>query len=348
VPALRWASTATTRRHRRRAIDTRSRSTDESARPAEAATEDLVAWVEESLAAAGIRRRGPVAHVRTWARSTLHVVDTDHGRFWAKEVPAVFAHEVALTGLLADVDPGSVPAVFAADVPAGRLITGHVDGPLLADVDDAPEAWLATLARLAELQRVLAGDTGALAAAGVASAPVADLARSIDRLVGDDRLLRRGRPDGTTDDEASRLVARVEAVVAACEELAASGVPDGLDHGDLSARQVIVGEMGPVVLDWSDGSVTHPFLSAAAFLDDPRLPSRGVPAHAALADAYLAPWVAAGTLSLEDGRRVLQLASAVLPVHVAALYADRVLPGLGWPDDPDVTGAVPAMLRRLL
>jgi len=39
--------------------------------------------------------------------------------------------------------------------------------------------------------------------------------------------------------------------------------------------------------------------------------------------------------------------STVLPVHVAALYADRVLPGLGWPDDPDLTKVVPALLRRL-
>ena len=54
--------------------------------------------------------------------------------------------------------------------------------------------------------------------------------------------------------------------MAACHELAASGVPDSLEHGDLSADEVILGEMGPVFLDWSDGSITHPFLSVAAFL----------------------------------------------------------------------------------
>jgi hypothetical protein len=308
----------------------------------------LTGWIDEQLAAARIRRRGAPTHVRSWARSALASVETDHGRFWAKQVPAAFAHEIAVTGLLTDVDPGSVAPTFAVDVPGGRMITSHVAGPLLSDIDDAPEAWAATLTRLAELQRVLAADRTALAVAGVTEAPIGALAASVGRRVADERLTRTGRPGGLTADETARLLDGVPAVEAACRALAESSVPESLDHGDLSARQVIVGEMGPVILDWSDGSVTHPFLSAAAFLDDERRPTIGVPARDGLVDAYLGPWVAAGHTSLEEGRRAMALASTVLPVHVAALYAERVLPGLGWPDDPVLTKVVPALLRRLL
>jgi Phosphotransferase enzyme family len=302
-------------------------------------------WVEASLASARIRRRGPITHVRTWARSTLWSIETDHGRFWVKQVPPVFAHEVAVTALLTDVDPGSVAPAFATDVEGGCMITVHVDGPSLEAVVE-PGAWTATLARLAELQRVLAADPVALEVAGVASAPVDELAGSIERLIGDERLTRVGKPDGLNRDEVQALGARTDEIRAACEALAATGVPDSLDHGDLSARQVIVGEMGPVILDWSDGSVTHPFLSAAAFLDDPRSTAGAAP-RADLVDAYLGQWVVSGAIGLEAGRRAIELASMVLPVHVARLCADRVLPGLGWPDDPDVTGVAPAMLRRL-
>jgi hypothetical protein len=308
----------------------------------------FTAWIGDQLIAARIRRQGAPTHVRSWARSALASIETDHGRFWAKQVPAVFAHEIAVTGLLTDVDPGSVAPTFAVDVPGGRMMTSHVDGPLLADVRDAPEAWAATLVRLAELQRVLATDPAALAVAGVTEAPIADLATSVGQRFDDERLTRTGEPDGLTTDETARLQDRAGAVADACNALAASGVPDSLDHGDLSARQVIVCDMGPVILDWSDGSVTHPFLSAAAFLDDERRPTTGVPPRAELVDAYLGPWVAAGHLSLDDGRQAVDLASIVLPVHVAALYAERVLPGLGWPDDPDLTKVVPALLRRLL
>ena len=310
--------------------------------------DELTAWIDERLAAAHIRRRGAPTHVRSWARSALASVETDRGRLWAKQVPAVFAHEIAVTGLLTDVDPGSVAPTFAVDVPGGRMMTSHVAGPLLTDVTEAPEAWRATLIRLAELQRVLAADPTALPAAGVTKAPVGSLAGAVGRLFGDDRLTRTGRPGGFSADEAAHLQDRASVVEAACRAFAESGVPDSLDHGDLSARQVIVGEMGPVILDWSDGSVTHPFLSAAAFLDDEHRPTIGVPTRSELVDAYLGPWVAGGHVSLDDGRRAVELASTVLPVHVAGLYAERVLPGLGWPDDPDLTRVVPVLLRRLL
>ena len=308
----------------------------------------MAAWVDRSLADTGIRRTAPATLVRSWARSGLLSVMTDRGRFWAKAVPEVFAHEVALAVLLTDVDPGSVAPPLAADVPAGRVITGHIEGPLLADVREEPAGWTATLARLAELQRVLAADTTALEMAGVARSGVGDLAGEVDRLLGDDRMLRVGRPDGLGAAEVRRLRGMADRLATACRDLDASGVPESLDHGDLHPRQVIVGAMGPVILDWSDGSITHPFLSAAAFIEDPAAQGDGVPDRAELADAYLGPWVASGAVAAETGRRALDLATTILPVHTAALYTDRVLPGLGWPDDPDVTGVVPAMLRRLL
>jgi hypothetical protein len=310
--------------------------------------DDMAAWVDRSLAHAGIRRTAPATLVRSWARSGLLSVETDHGRFWAKAVPEVFAHEIALAVLLTDVDPGSVAPPLAADVAAGRMITGHVEGPLLVDVRGEPAGWIATLARLAELQRVLAADTTALEMAGVARSGVGELADAVARLLGDDRLLRVGRSDGLTAAEAGRLRKMGKDLAAACRELDAIGVPESLDHGDFHARQVIVGAMGPVILDWSDGSITDPFLSAAAFLEDPAVRGDGVPARSELAEAYLGPWVASGAISAEAGRRALDLATGILPVHAASLYADRVLPGLGWPDDADVTGVVPAMLRRLL
>jgi hypothetical protein len=181
----------------------------------------------------------------------------------------------------------------------------------------------------------------------VASAPVGALVGSIEGLVDDERLTLVGKAGGLTSDEVRALRARVGEIDDACEALAATGVADSLDHGDLSARQVIVGEMGPVILDWSDGSITHPFLSAASFLDDRHAPPATVP-RAELVDAYLGPWVASGAIGLGDGRRALELARIVLPLHVARLCADRVLPGLGWTDDPDITGVAPAMLRRLV
>ena len=304
---------------------------------------EMSAWVDARLKDAGIRRRGPVRQVRAWARAALLTIDSDHGRLWAKAVPAVFAHEIAVTELLADVDPGIVPPVVAADRTLGRIVTEHVEGPTLAAIGDDPVTWTAALSRLAEIQRVLAADLDALRVAGVAAAPLDRLALSVPALLADDDLLLVDRTGGLSSSEAGALRRRVPAFVDACRDLAASGVPDSLEHGDLAADEIILGPMGPVFLDWSDGSITHPFLSAASLLR-----SRGANEAEAdsLVSAYLGPWLASGQVTAADGRTALDLARTVLPLHLTAMYAERILPGLQTPDE--MGHVVPDALRSIL
>lgn len=299
----------------------------------------MTAWIDDRLDGIGTRRTGPVRQVRSWGRSALLHVETDRGSLWAKQVPAVFAHEVAVTGLLADLDPGIVPPIAAADVVAGRLLVEHVDGPLLTDLHDRPEAWVATMARLAESQRVLAEDVDALRIAGIPRAPLDALSRSVPSLVADRDRAMVGAAGSLSDADLAALVGATDDLVAACRDLAASPIADSLEHGDLSAGQVIVGEMGPVILDWSDATVTHPFLAAASFLIDPADLPRGTAED--LVRAYLAGWGAG-----RDGERALELAGVVYPLHLAWSYAERILPVL---DQPwEMERMIPWAWRRLL
>ena len=169
----------------------------------------MAAWIDGSLADAGLRRRGAIRQMRSWGRSALLQVETDRGRVWAKEVPASFVHEIAVTGLLADLDPGLVPPLIAADTTSCRLLMVDVEGPLLVDVAD-PAAWIATLSRLGETQRVLSAEVDRLAMAGVASAPLAALADEIPELLADRSLLRVGLEGGLDEPTAARLQAHSE------------------------------------------------------------------------------------------------------------------------------------------
>ena len=184
---------------------------------------EMTGWIDACLADAGIRRRGPIRQVRSWGRSALLELDTDHGRVWAKDVPEVFAHEVRVAALLADVDPGLVPPLLAADATVGRLLMEHVDGAALPSLRAEPAAWTATLERLAEAQRVLAEDSVVLAIAGVPLASLDVLATAIPRLFADDDLLLVGRTGGLTSDEAAAVRARTGEVVDAAGWLADSG-----------------------------------------------------------------------------------------------------------------------------
>lgn len=276
---------------------------------------DMTAWIDEALAAVGRRRTAPIRQVRSWGRSALLSVETDGGRLWAKQVPAVFAHEVAVSALLADLDPGIVPPLVAGDVAAGRLLMEHVDGPLLTDVSD-PGPWMATISRLAELQHVLAADTLALEVAGVPHASSAELAARLPTLAHE-------------SPGWAGLRASLDARLTDLERLEGSSVGRSLDHGDLTARQVIVGEMGPVFLDWSDATIAHPYLAAASFLGDAMMSGGGVPVGGVgpLGDAYLVGWRTAS----DAGRAELDAAGRVQPLHMARQCQDRMLSGLEQP-----------------
>jgi hypothetical protein len=303
----------------------------------------MVAWIDDRLMDTGLRRTGPVRQIRSWGRSALFRLETDRGPVWAKEVPAGFAHEIAVTGLLADLDPGLVPPLIAADPASGRLLMSHVAGPLLCDVSE-PAAWTATLARLGETQRVLATERGRLAVAGVAAEPLTTLADEIPALLADEELLRVGLDGGISEAAADGLAAHADQLTQACLGLAASGVPDSLDHGDLSPAQVIVGEMGPVMLDWSDASVTHPYLSLASFLSEPSGLPIGV--HDEVIETYLRSWAGVADVGeAPDARDVYRLATMVAPLHLARLFRDRILPGLEQPWEME--RAVPRVLGVL-
>jgi hypothetical protein len=302
---------------------------------------ECTTWIDACLDVAGLRRHGAPRQVRSWGRSALLTVETDRGRVWAKQVPVAFAHEIAVTGLLADVDPGIVPPLIAADPATGRLLMEDVPGPSLAALPLDDPAWPATMARLAEIQRVLASDASAVRLAGVPSGSLDQLEERVPGLLRDDDALRVDRPGGLSEGQVSALRAAEPALLEACRGLASSPVGLSLDHGDLGPDQVIMSAMGPVFLDWSDASRTHPYLAAASFLSDPEIRKATAPA---LERAYLDGWPADGTV--EERASALELARLVHPLYLAALVVDRVLPGLEQPWELERT--VPQLLGGLV
>ena len=53
----------------------------------------------------------------------------------------------------------------------------------------------------------------------------------------------------------------------ACEELAAAGIPETIQHDDLHDSQVFVRDGRYLLLDWGDSCISHPFFSLAVTLD---------------------------------------------------------------------------------
>jgi hypothetical protein len=217
-----------------------------------------VAWLDSHLAEVGLARTGEVAQPRVRRWGTVLTAETTGGRVWLKATGPETFYEVALHARLAATEPGCVPAAIAHDPARGWLLLRD-HAPDLGEPDDLLPA--AVLVRYARLQRAATPEADGLIAAGVPDMRAAVMPVRFDEAV--EAVAGFAARHGDAVDRAA--VEDVRALraefVGWAEQLAASAVPASIDHGDLHARNVLVGGGAVRFLDWGDAAVAHPFAS---------------------------------------------------------------------------------------
>jgi hypothetical protein len=221
-------------------------------------------------------------HERPWA--TVLRVPLAGGVAWFKACAAVQAFEPHLTAELFARWPDRVAEVLAHDEERAWLLLADA-GRSVGDLGNPPEAWLAALPHYAELQHGEAAHAQEHLAHGVPDLRLATLPAGYQELLGLELPLER---DGIRQlrDFAPRLGEL-------CEELAAYGVPETIQHNDLHHANLYAGGGRLRVLDWGDASIAHPFASLVVtfrFLEERTRLAPGDPWFARLRDAYLEPW----------------------------------------------------------
>jgi hypothetical protein len=95
-----------------------------------------------------------------------------------------------------------------------------------------------------------------------------------------------------------------------------------------------VTERGPLLFDWSDAALTHPFFSLVMAADEiaDSLPGSAGAASAVI-DAYLAEW--AGFAPQPELRAIFDDAMLAGPLHQALMYRDVYLPAMEFIDELD-------------
>ncbi|HEX2133017.1 MAG TPA: phosphotransferase [Actinophytocola sp.] len=213
---------------------------------------EVVSWMDDRLAAAGIARTGPVAEHRVRAWGTVLTAPTDRGPVWFKAPGPRTVFEVRLYEVLASVVPDRVLTPIATDTERGWLLLPD-GGPTL---DGDPTVLAEVLPRYAALQRELASHVDSLLAAEVADMRPAAMPARFDEAVEVARSSAEGPDDHAAIDA---VVAARPEFVSWCDRLAASPVPSSLDHNDLHPGNVFAA--GTRFYDWGDAVVAHPFAS---------------------------------------------------------------------------------------
>lgn len=221
-------------------------------------------------------------HERPW--STVLRVPLADGFAWFKSCALVQAFEPRLTASLFARWPDRVPEVIAWDEERAWLLLADA-GTAIAVLGNSPMAWQVALPLYAELQRGEAAHVHEHLTHQVPDLRVATLPERYEDLLQHDLPL-----DG---DQIAQLRMFKARFAERCEELAAYGVPETLQHDDLHMANVYAKGERLRLLDWGDSSISHPFASLVVtfrFLEEINKLPPGDPWFVRLRDAYLEPW----------------------------------------------------------
>jgi hypothetical protein len=308
---------------------------------------EALAWSVGHLRALGAPSTQPPEQIRAWERSCLMRLPTDSGSFFFKAAPDPMSHEPAMMEWLARAYPLSFPQVVAVDSDRGWLLQREAGGAALPlnEVREEEE-WYRAVRRLAEIQLDCSGRGHELRALGCPPRGLEVLARRVPKLCADASAMLPGQPGGLTRTQIERVAALAPTLLALCEELASCEIPDSIEHGDLDPGNILSTLDGPIYLDWSDSSISHPFFSVAPLATEAAnlLPASSRELRRRLRDSYLTPWSVLAPYPVLV--RAFEIARVLAPVHFAATIHAEVLPATGYPWE--VEPAVPAYLRTAL
>jgi hypothetical protein len=252
-------------------------------------------WIDRELARLGVVATGAVeqSYVAPW--STAMRVPVHDGGLWFKANMPVHACEAAVVDILGQRRPACVAELLALDRDRGWMLMADA-GVLLVDVltrERDLRRWLDVLPQYAQLQLAAVADIDELLSVGVPDRRLDKLPTQYEHLLGE--------TPGLTPEELAQLDRLRPRVREMCEELAAYGISETIQHNDLHDRQVFVRDGDYRFLDWAEACISHPFFTMAITLegviawglDD----IRGSVDVSPFRDAYLEPFGSHGTSS---------------------------------------------------
>ena len=259
-------------------------------------------WIRSEAARNQIQLVGEIEqpHARAW--STVMRVPTNAGIIFFKATAAETIYEIAVTQLLANLQPDVMPELIAVDTARGWMLMRDGGEQLRASIRPTQDVkpWEPVIIKYAELQKGLAGHVDEILAFGVPDHRLAALPALYSQLLTDTPSLMIGQEKGLTPAEFEQLKNLKPRFEQICADLAAYKIPESVNHGDFHDGNVLIKDGRITFFDWGDADVTHPFVSLRTWfvsmeialnLDDWAPPT---PEMLGLLEKYLEAWQAYG------------------------------------------------------
>lgn len=238
-------------------------------------------WVADVLAPRRVYATGLQEAPRSWVAR----VEDGSGVWYFKEDRSHGPAEAAVLERLTERRSPAIAVVAAVDVPKGWSLTCEAGQPLREA--DSTDIWELAVRRLGEAQLLEAAHVGDWRRLGCRDLSGDHLGHAIQDLL--DAASSELEPDAV-----DALAAKTPRIEEACQTLMSDPVPDTIVHRDVVPENVAVSVAGPVLIDWSDVAVGHPFFACDRLLD---FCWTDQPRKQSVIDAYLSAFHSVADLS---------------------------------------------------
>lgn len=219
-----------------------------------------IAWIRECVKDSGASVISGPTQVRAWAISSVWMVETSSGKLWFKAVPDFFGHAPVLEQYLCTEFPRNLIDIVAIESDEHWMLSKEWVGENPSSIDH----WEAIFKVVTGIQLHCKDKLDELLAFGCKDRRLAILPELIKPIFDD--LKNESMFDfyGVNAGEAEELSRQLAQLPLLCERLAAFDLPQTLIHGDLWGNNIIVCDRlsgkSPVIFDWTDASIAHPFI----------------------------------------------------------------------------------------
>jgi len=309
-------------------------------------------WIRSVADQNGFRITGAIEQPHAYAWSTVMHVPTNEGKIFFKATAGETIYEIALTKLLAELQPDYMPELIAVEPSRGWMLMRDGGEQLRASIRPTQDVkpWEPVITRYAELQISLADHISEFLALGIPDHRPVMLPALFTQLLADEEILMIDQEKGLTTKEFDQLRSLQARFQKTCDAISTLEIPDSLNHGDFHDGNILIKNGRITFFDWGDASVTHPFVSLRTFFVSIEITLKldeyaFTPEMELLLDLYLKPWEKFAPK--EDLLKAYELSKPVASV-AKALAWQQTISRLSGDLRDEYSWIVPEVLREFL
>jgi Phosphotransferase enzyme family len=256
---------------------------------------EMCRWIAQQIEPLKIRLTSNFQQLNASSSFSLMRFETTGPAVWFKAVGKPNTHEFNIVSILATLFPTYLPPIIAVRPEWNGWLATEEEGTS-PDADSDFSMWKTISVRLTELQIASVREVPRLISAGCRDIRVSSLLSFTDDFFAImDRLMKqqiKTPPSILPSDEIRDLNKRIKEILSL---LAASGIPDALNHLDLNPGNIFVSGERCTFIDWAEAAIGHPFLTFQYLLEHlTRLRPDYAVRREELVSAYASQWQSFG------------------------------------------------------